>query len=365
MSMSYTQEQLARIWLQCAPMGAWNKVNALKERLGGAAAMWEQFSPALHAQLGEETFVFLADRRADRCASILRQLDSLQARALFRGQDPYPARLAAIDRAPDVLFVRGTLPGPEVPALAMVGSRANTRYGGAQARRIAGGLAQKGVAIISGLAKGIDAASHLGALEGGGPTVAVLGCGIGRMYPTENKPLAARILAEGGAILSELSPDAPPLPHHFPARNRIISGLAQGLLLIEARLKSGTHTTVEYALSQGREVFALPGNVDAPGSELPLTLLKEGATLCTGPEDILSAMGWEDRPPLQPSFFDGGPETADDPILRALAVEEKTLEELLQETGLPVDQLSTQLTLLEISGQIERRAGRAYALVSQ
>ena len=359
--MDYSKEQLARIWLQCAPMNAWNKLQELKGQFGGALGVWENFTPALYAALGEQSFALLADSRANRLGPILRQLEAVGARAVFWGDEDYPSLLSPIDSPPDVLFVRGSLPPPGVPSLAIVGSRASTRYGGSQARRIARELAQKGVAIVSGLARGVDAAAHLGALERGGRTVAVLGSGLSQLYPPENKDLAARILGEGGAIVSELSPDAPPLPYHFPVRNRIISGLSHGVLLIEARQKSGTHSTINYALAQGREIFALPGNVDAPGSELPLMLLKEGANLCTCAQDILSLMGWEEAPAVQPSFLpeeDAEP----DPILRALALEEKTLEELIQETGLSAQELGTRLTMLEISGKVERRAGRAYAL---
>ncbi len=145
-------------------------------------------------------------------------------------------------------------------------------------------------------------------------------------------------------------------------RNRIISGLSQGVLLVEAQRKSGTHFTVDYALSQGREVFALPGNVDAPGSELPLALLREGANLCACGQDILCRMGWVEKAPEQNSFLPDHADEMQDPILRALALEEKTLEELIAETGQTASELSARLTLLEISGQIERRAGRAYAL---
>ena len=221
--------------------------------------------------------------------------------------------------------------------------------------------------VVSGLARGIDAASHQGTLDGSGSTVAVLGSGLGRMYPPENKELAQRILDEGGAIVSELAPDAQPLPYHFPARNRIISGLSSAVLLIEAQLKSGTHSTIEYAQQQRKEVFALPGNVDAPGSELPLMLLKDGANLCTGPEDILVQMGWQGQDTEQSSFLSEEPVLDENdpnyPILKALALEEKTLEELIAETGRTAGELGAQLTILEISGKIERRAGRAFALV--
>ena len=359
--MNFTDEKLARIWLQCAPMGAWNRLDALGQEWGGALNVWRQFTPALYETLGHENFAVLADSRAVRCGPVLRALEALNAKALFLGDGDYPASLATIENPPDVLFMRGSLPPPDTPVIAIVGSRRATRYGFSQARRIARELAEKGVTIVSGLARGIDAAAHWGALDAHGRTVAVLGSGVGNLYPPENKELAERILAEGGAIVSELAPDAPPFPYHFPVRNRIISGLSDGVLLIEAQRKSGPHFTVDYALAQGREVFALPGNVDAPGSELPLALLKEGAAICTCGQDILSHMGWEEKPPEQNSFL-LKEEDEQDPILRALAMEEKTLEELIAETGLSASELGTQLTLLEISGKIERRAGRAYAL---
>lgn len=361
--MAYTQDQLARIWLQCTPMNSWNKLSKLKERFHGARGVWDHFTPALYHELGEELFSHLADMRMRKCLPYLDMLERIGAKPVFLGKSPYPDFLSQIANPPDVMFVRGELPPRDAPAIAIVGSRTSTRYGSAQARRIARELAACGVTVVSGLARGIDAAAHLGALEGNGRTVAVLGCGLSQCYPPENKELAQRILDSGGAIVSELSPDAAPLPYHFPVRNRIISGLSQGVLLIEAQEKSGTHSTIHYALAQGREVFALPGNVDAPGSELPLKLLKEGAALCTDAEDILSFMGWKKRPPVQSSLFDQGESEETDPILRALSLEEKTLEELLQETGLSVDALSTQLTLLELNGQIERRAGRAFARI--
>ncbi|MBE5786658.1 MAG: DNA-protecting protein DprA [Clostridiales bacterium] len=361
--MAYTDEQLARIWLQCAPMGVWNKLQGLRQAFDGPLGVWQHFTPDFYDLLGENAFGLLADLRRSRCREVLSALDSLSARPLFFGDGHYPLSLSAIDHPPDVLFMRGELPPPHAPAIAIVGSRRSTRYGAAQARRIARELAERGVTIVSGLARGIDSAAHLGALDAGGKTVGVLGCGLSIHYPPENKELAQRIVDSGGAILSELSPSAPPLSHHFPVRNRIISGLSDGVLLIEAQEKSGTHSTINYALHQGREVFALPGNVDAPGSELPLKLLKEGAALCTCGEDILSFMGWQAPRSAQETFLPED-ESLQDPVLQALAMEEKTLEELLQETGMPVDQLTPHLTLLELSGQVERRPGRAFARVN-
>ena len=364
--MDLSREQLARVWLQCAPMGAWARLEKLKENHGGALGVWESFTPQYYDLLGPENFSYLADLRASRCASVLRELDSLNAYPVFFGEDGYPEPLRCIKSPPDVLFVRGTLPKDFTRSIAVVGSRRATRYGSAQARRIAKGLAEKDVIVVSGLARGIDAASHQGALDGNGCTVAVLGSGVSRLYPPENKDLARCILEKGGAIVSELAPDAQPLPFHFPPRNRIISGLSSAVLLIEAQLKSGTHSTIAYAKEQRKEVFALPGNVDAPGSELPLMLLRSGANLCTGPEDVLIQMGWQGEAAEQPSFLPAEPGLDESdpayPILKALAMEEKTLEELITETGRTAGELGAALTLLEISGKIERRAGRAFAL---
>lgn len=361
--MAYTKEQLARIWLQCAPMAAWTRLRAWQEQLGGPEQMWDLFSPDFHALLGDDVYASLADSREESCRTILRQLEALGARPLFLGDPDYPEMLSHVDKPPDVLFCRGDLPPQGTPAVAIVGSRASTRYGSSNARRIARELAEMGVTVVSGLARGIDAAAHSGALDGGGRTIAVLGCGVGRIYPSENRELYQRILDGGGAIVSELAPDAEPLPYHFPVRNRIISGLSDAVLLIEARMKSGTHTTIDDALRQGREVFALPGNVDAPGSELPLMLLREGARICTCARDLIGDMGWQEKQPAQETFLDAPrPAEEADPILRALALEEKTLEELIAETGLSAGELGTKLTLLEINGKIERRAGRAYAL---
>ena len=365
--MDLSREQLARVWLQSAPMGAWARLESLREKHGGALGVWENFTPQYYELLGAETFSWLADLRAARCGPILRQLEALDAYPVFFGEEGYPEPLLHIKNPPDVLFVRGRLPEDFSRSIAMVGSRRSTRYGSAQARRIARGLAEKNVIVVSGLARGIDAASHQGALEGNGCTVAVLGSGVGRLYPPENKDLAQRILDSGGAVISELAPDTQPLPFHFPTRNRIISGLSSAVLLIEAQMKSGTHTTIAYAQEQRKEVFALPGNVDAPGSELPLMLLRSGANLCTGPEDVLAEMGWGEEAAEQSSFAIPEPVFDENdpayPILKALAVEEKTLEELIEETGRTAGELGAQLTMLEISGRIERRAGRAYALV--
>lgn len=357
--MDYTKEQLTRIWLQCAPLGARRRLDALKAEYGGPESLWDGFGARMSDALGEN-YAYMADSKKDLCAVHLKNLNRARAHAVFRGTGEYPALLDMIPDAPDVLFVRGTLPADD-KTVGIVGSRRATRYGLSQTRRIAGELAAADVTVISGLARGIDTAAHLGAMDAGGRTVGVIGCGIALVYPPENKELAERMVETGGAVVSELAPDAPPLPYHFPVRNRILSGLSKGLLLIEAQMKSGTHSTVNHALSQGRDVFALPGNVDAPGSELPLQLLKDGAFLCTCGRDITEVLKIEDPGTAeQLSMFETD---SDDPILKALALEEKSMDELIAETGLDAQELAVQLSMLELLGKIERRPGNAYAVV--
>ncbi len=354
----YTQEQLSRIWLQSTDALSWNGIDRLLIAHGSALALWEGFSPAMEEALGAKAYHDLAERRKKGHDALLSALDKAGAFVVFDEDAEYPPLLRSIAQPPRMLFVRGKL--PKGHTVSIVGSRADTRYGRSQAHAIAKGLAREGVAVISGLARGIDTAAHEGALEGGGATIGVLGCGIDRMYPAENEVLAAKMLEKGGAVITEFAPGAQPLRFHFPLRNRIISGLCEALLLIEAKLLSGTNSTINYALAQGRDIFALPGNVDAPGSELPLRLLRDGAYMATCAEDILSIMGWKAKA-RQITFMDVPME--DSPILRALALEEKTFEELLQETALDSGQLGAELTLLEIDGRIEKRAGRAYGLI--
>lgn len=249
----------------------------------------------------------------------------------------------------------------------MIGSRHDTRYGRTQAKRIARELAESGITVVSGLARGIDTAAHEGALEGGGRTVAVLGSGIDRLYPEENAELAQSIMDHGGAILTEFSFGEEPRAYHFPVRNRIISGMSAAVLLIEGHDRSGTMITAGYAAEQGREVFALPGAVDAPGSAAPLRLLREGAGICTCARDILVDMGWtekkeaQDRQPDPLERLRGLSDTQR--CIALLMLEEpRRFEEIAEETGIAPDVLTGELTLMELDGLIEPRAGRVYAL---
>jgi DNA processing protein len=210
-------------------------------------------------------------------------------RFVARGDPGYPTVLARIARAPIGVFVQGASPASLLPAVAVVGTRSPTPRGAAFARALAGDLARAGLSVVSGLARGIDTAAHRGALEAGGRTVAVLGSGIARPYPPENGALA-REIAESGAVVSEFPPEQDPRPAFFPQRNRIVSGLSAGVVVVQAGPRSGALITAARALEQGREVFAVPGPVEEPGSRGPHALLRRGACLVEGVEDVLDEL---------------------------------------------------------------------------
>lgn len=274
--------------------------------------------------------------------------------------DPaYPALLAELADAPPLLFVAGDPGLLERPQLAMVGSRQASRPGLDTARIFARSLAGGGFVVTSGLALGIDGAAHLGALEAGGATVAVLGTGLHCLYPKRHSGLARRIVAEGGALVSELPLGTPPQAGNFPRRNRIISGLALGVLVVEASPSSGSLITARLAAEQGREVFAIPGSIHHPGARGCHQLIREGAQLVETVEDILEALrGWQRvaaRPAPRQQAIELG-ESAH-PLLALLHAEPQSSEALALRSGLPLPELLAQLTELELDGRIVCEGG--------
>lgn len=214
---------------------------------------------------------------------------------LLAGDINYPAWLQHIDDQPSVLFVKGNVACLSEPSLAMVGSRRPSYSGVELAFKMAQALSEAGLHITSGLALGIDGAAHRGALAGTKPTIAVLGCGIDQMYPKSHQALAHQIVQQGGAVISEYPTGTPPLALHFPRRNRIISGLSLGTLVVEAALKSGSLITADCALQQGREVFAIPGSILSLQSEGCHYLIQQGAKLVMKVQDILDELRWEQK----------------------------------------------------------------------
>lgn len=266
----------------------------------------------------------------------------------------YPRRLRPLAGAPYGIFCRGLLPEESAPAVAIIGARACTPHGMSIAEKIAGDLTSHGVSIISGMAAGIDGSSHWGALNAGGYTCAVLGCGVDVCYPSSHRRLY-RSLTEKGGILSEFPPGTPPLSPHFPQRNRIISGLSDLVLVVEAREKSGSLITVDHALEQGREVMMVPGRPDDPLSVGCNLRIGEGAAIYIGTQSILSLLSLPDVTGPEAEEFPGCTLTQEEQtILSFLGPEPKHLEQLTAESGMTPGELLFTLLNLEVRGCIRQ-----------
>lgn len=280
----------------------------------------------------------------------------------------YPARLAQASGAPALLYVRGVAANLSLPQLAIVGSRSPTVPGRRTAEAFAGCLARAGLAITSGLAHGIDAASHEGALAAGGRTIAVMGCGLDQIYPREHEELAARIATQG-ALVSEFPRGTAPVRANFPRRNRIISGLSLGTLVVEAARHSGSLVTARLALEQGREVFAIPGSIHNPLTRGCHALIQAGAKLVGCTQDIfdeiaisfdkqhdISLCGSDDRVTATPATLDKGQKI----LLDALGFESASVDTLVERTGIPSQSVASMLLILELQGAVGSQAGGRY-----
>ncbi len=298
----------------------------------------------------------------------LQSLNRIGGRVVTFKDEAYPRRLKEIYDPPAVLYMRGELRKEDELALAIVGSRKTTPYGRWFTERISQELARHGVTIVSGMARGIDGLAHLGAVSGGGRTIAVLGCGVDIIYPPENRNLFAQII-DHGAVLSEFPLGSPPEGGHFPRRNRIISGLSIGVVVVQANEKSGSLITAQYALEQGREIFAVPGNVGAESSRGTHRLIKEGAKLVESSEDILE----EIVPHWQREREEASRAEKVEPDLPP---EESLLFNLLGETPSHIDVLtresrfdpgkvSSLLLQLELKGLIIQWPGKCFTIKPQ
>lgn len=268
----------------------------------------------------------------------------------------FPERLREIPESPGCIYLKGRLPDPVEMTVGIIGARDGTEYGKMVARTLAKELSEYGISIISGMAYGIDTAAHEGALLGGGKTYAVLGCGVDICYPAINKKLYSKIQEEGG-IISEYPEGSPPLPHHFVARNRLIAGLSDILIVVEAKERSGTFITVDRALEQGKQVFVVPGRITDPLSRGCNKLLMEGASLCLSKEDILSSFSIEAGKDNEKKPNLKGEEKR---IYNALDLEGKHIDALYKELEIPLQSLYSVLVKLEIEGYCESFSSSYY-----
>jgi DNA processing protein len=352
---------------------------ALLRRFGSPTAVLQATPAQLRSvpQIGAKLAAdFVAAFRTVNVDAELQLIESHNIRLLPLGHPNYPPPLAAIPDPPPLLYLRGELTSADTNAVAIVGTRYGTAYGRRTAEKLAAGLAQAGCTVISGLARGIDGAAHKGTLEANGRTVAVLAGGLARIYPPEHTDLAERIV-QHGCLISETPMTMAPQPGMFPARNRIISGLARCVVVVEAGYRSGALITVNHAAEQGREVFAVPGPIDSPASAGCLELIRDGAKLVRSAEDILddlrgiapldpSPVSTRERrqipASLQPATELCPPQNLD-PLQQRIwdALDSpKYGDELARLVGRPVSELTQVLMVLEIKKVIRRLPGNRY-----
>ena len=369
--MDYTAMEQYWIWLSSIDGIGIKRMYQLLTSYGDARSVWDALDGAAMPDgmrfLGPTAFKKLRDARDSHYFyALFDKLDRLNMRAVTRISKDYPKTLNEIYEPPATLFVRGRADLSAPRMIAIVGSRSCTRDGRRAAQEISEVLARSGVTIVSGMARGIDTHAHEGALAAGGTTIAVLGCGADVVYPPENDLLMERILDQDGAVISEFTPGTLPLPGNFPRRNRIISALCQGTLLVEGAKDSGAMITVNDALEQGRDVFAVPGSIYAPLSEMPNRMIADGAMPVLSPWDILEYYHWDHRPQAPVSHASSAVKLDPDEeiLVSALRLEELSFDELTVLSGFSAAKLNSHLTMLELRGIIVKAPGGLYRAVN-
>ena len=342
------------------------RLQALRDHFGDLALAWQAPLDALQA-------AGLSPKLAERVAQIRASVDleKYMARMAAQGiqiltweDELYPTRLKEIDQPPPVLYVRGALTTEDSWAVAVVGTRRVSAYGRQVAEELAAYLANNGVTVVSGLARGVDAIAHQSALKAGGRTIAVLGCGVDRIYPPEHTQLAEKIIASG-ALLSDYAPGTPPDASNFPPRNRIISGLSMATVVVEAGETSGALITAQFAVDQGREVFAVPGNILAPQSKGTNRLIAQGAHPMLSAHDLLDVLNLrrvtEQREVRK--ILPGNEIEAK--LLSVLTHEPLHMDEIRNQTGLPIERVSATLVMMELKGLVRQVGGMNYVAVRE
>jgi len=361
--MPWTEERKCLLWLSTAEITA-DRVQKLLGKYIAAQGIWDAFHTDMSLKFKDKSKVVL-ERLHTRAAleDTIARLENMHIRCLFRDDREYPELLQYIDDPPYLLYCVGEMSAFQRPMVAVVGTRDPSRYGKEMAFSIAKGLAEVGVCIVSGMARGIDSCAHEGALKANGITAAVLGSGLNVCYPVENRPMLRTIVTKGGVAISEYPLDAEPHTFHFPHRNRVISGLSHGILFVEGKRQSGGMLTVASALAQGREVFAAPGQIGTVGAEGPHIIIREGARMVTCAKDVLDDLSLDlerFRPVSKATETALPPEQQS--IVEALRREPLTLDALSKATGHPAQVLMTELGVMEIMGQVRKEKGNLFFL---
>ncbi|MGZ8215922.1 DNA-processing protein DprA [Methylomagnum sp.] len=355
-----------RFWLALhrAPLIGSRRFTALLDKFGTPQAVFEAGHARWQAaKLPESTLAYLAKPDWRAVAADLKWLDQSQHRhCLTFDHSLYPPLLREIADPPPVLFVEGDPAILSIDHIAMVGSRNPSPAGAKTAHHFAAALVASGFGVVSGLALGVDAASHRGALDGKGVTVAVAGTGLDQVYPRQHRALAETIVSQRGALISEFSPGTEPRAGNFPRRNRIISGLALGTLVVEAAQQSGSLITARLAIEQNREVFAVPGSIYSPLSRGCNDLIKQGAKLVQEVNDITEefALRRSARPRPAPEDARFGEESPHWPLLKCIAYDPTSVDTLVAVTGNSAESITSQLLILELEGYVASTPGGCY-----
>lgn len=333
----------------------------LERHFGSLEAAWRASGSELRAAGldGRVVGAILQHRESISPDAEMERLERYGVQALTWHDTDYPRLLREIYDLPPVLYVRGQLTPADEVAVAVVGTRRPTPYGRQVAEEMAAGLARSGVTVVSGLARGIDAVAHRAALEAGGRTLAVLACGLDMVYPPEHAGLARQVM-EQGALVSDYPLGTQPRGDYFPRRNRIMSGLSLGVLVVEADITSGALITARLAVEQNRDVFAVPGSIYAPQSRGTHALIQEGAKLVQRVEDVLEELNLGLVPQQAPLPPPADGDDTDDALLRHISREPVHIDEVCQRSGLPIATVSSALAILELKGLVKQVGPMTY-----
>lgn len=342
------------------------RLRMLLNLFGDIQSAWEASEQVLREMKLDRRSLenFLKMRHQVDLDEVLRQVERAGAHVLTWDSPDYPTLLRQITDAPPVLFVRGTFTPADEWSVALVGTRKATIYGREVAHRLATDLAHNRVTVVSGLARGIDSVAHKAVLEAGGRTVAVLGSGVDFIYPAEHRKLAEAIV-ENGALISDYPLGTRPEAANFPARNRIISGLSLGVIVVEADVKSGALITADFALDHGRDVFAVPGSILSPASAGCNRLLRDGANVVTEVGDILETLHLDQVSEKQQAREVLPTNPTEAAILERLTAEPRHLDELSRQIELPVEVISSTLVMMELKGMTRQVAPLQYVVARE
>jgi DNA processing protein len=342
------------------------RFQALLAAFGSAEAAWHAspqalFSMGLSPRVVEN---FTSLRSQVNLEKVWEQIQARNIQIHTWEDETYPRRLKEIDQPPPVLYSLGDLVPEDEWAVAVVGTRRVTSYGRQVAEELGAALARSGVTVVSGMARGVDALAHQAALDAGGRTLAVLGSGVDRIYPPEHRRLAEQI-SNQGAILSDYAPGTAPDAANFPPRNRIISGLSIAVVVVEAGGKSGALITASFAADQGREVFAVPGNIKAPQSEGTNRLIQQGARPLLDVNEVLESLNLSSITEQSAARAVLPADATESHLIDILGMEPLHVDDIRERTGLPIDQVSAALALMELKGMVRHLGGMNYVTVRE